>query len=708
MRKLTILLCAIAIAMGAYAASNAAQTTTDEGWSEWEPFVPLGLSTGTYTMNIGAENIVQTTVSVDVRTNLADPSHKQIRMNDWGKIVYAYTKDVIVDWFTDNDSCFFHATTMYDMDDDEVLYEDVAAWGEISQSHYNPATTTFSFNLILGDARGERLLIETLEMNHIYVERDTVDVLLNNVAIYGIGSDLGYFHYLAEHPDIEKDMFVDMYLLGNEPFGTFSVMNTTLDIRTVVNGANTKDGEVTVTQGEGLITVTGWIIGQDEVYYRLYLTSKTGGLAGDEQESDISSESCWADINWGIEEDGVAYLEIGGQSSIGATNTTLVLFVSDTATTIPAGVYPLSDSHEVGTALKSVGITSDGTGPCYIEIPMMTKSLSWCMQEGTVTISYDQYGKMKVLVETKNSYGKNVHIVAKYEKLNPKKTVDIIANDFTAIYRAAYNDCSFSATNAEYDVFILTRAASFRTPAGEYKDHAIDFTGNSHIFFKDESFPHFETFLDCEFTVTKNDLDIALTGWALGSDTVLYNFNFTGTITGMERETNKDYIGTFDLDKAVLEQPEEYAVRLSATNDKREEVVLYFLSANIIDLDIPSDTYRIDSVILLVPDEHMVIPSKGIDGDEITYSYVATLDEQGKPKDIWYIAAGEVVVADDGTITVDAINSLYKTINITIRKGATALPSTLTSTSTLDKFIYNGQLIIRKNGKNYNAVGAEL
>ena len=161
-------------------------------------------------MHYAIGGVVQTTVPVEVRTNLTNPDHKQIKMSDWGKIVYAYTQEVIVDWFTDNDSCFFHATTMYDMDDDEVLYEDAAAWGEVSESHYDPATTTFSFDVVLSNAQGETWPItETLEMNHIYVERDTVDVNINNVAIYGIGDDLGYVHYLAEDP-----ISVDMYLLA--------------------------------------------------------------------------------------------------------------------------------------------------------------------------------------------------------------------------------------------------------------------------------------------------------------------------------------------------------------------------------------------------------------------------------------------------------------------------------------------------------------
>ncbi|MCQ2330560.1 MAG: hypothetical protein MJZ55_01060 [Paludibacteraceae bacterium] len=704
MKKVTILLCAIAIAMGAYAAPKATQTTTDEGWSEWEPFAPLGLSTGTYTMNIVAD-FVQTTVPVEVRTNLTDPTHKQIKMSDWGKIVYAYSQEVIVDWFTTNDSCFFHATTMYDEDDDEMLYEDVAAWDEVSHSHYDSITATFSFNLMMSNSRIIRgPLTETLEMNRVYTERDTVDINLNDVAIYGIGDDLGYFHYIAS----DDDMFVNMYLLGNEPFGTFSVQNTTLDIKTVVNGYNTKDGEVTVTKGDGLITVTGWIIGQDEVYYRLHLTSKTGGLNGDEQEKDISSVSCWADCNWGIEEGGVAYIEMSGQSSLGATNALLLLFVSDTATMIPAGEYPISDTHEVGTALKSTGIAYDGAGPCYIEVPKMPHYLNWYMQSGTVTISYDQYGKMKVLVDAQNSYGKKISMVAKYEKLEPKKTVDIIADNLTAPYRASSNDYHFRAETDEYVINILTREASFRTPAGDYKDHAIDFTPSSQIVKKGT--PYMETFFDCEFTVTMDGSDISLTGWALGRDTVRYNLKFTGTITGIVRETNQDYSGTFDLDKAISEQPEEYTVRMSVTNDKREKVVLYFVSANIVDLDIPVDIYRIDSAIMPVPDEHMVFPSQGIDGDEITYSYVATLDEQGEPKDIWYIEAGQVVVADDGSITVDAVNSLYKSIRITITAKSTGLESVDGGQCTMHngKYIRNGQLIIRKGGKAFGAGGAEL
>ena len=90
-----------------------------------------------------------------------------------------------------------------------------------------------------------------------------------------------------------------------------------------------------------------------------------------------------------------------------------------------------------------------------------------------------------------------------------------------------------------------------------------------------------------------------------------------------------------------------------------------------------------------------------------TPSYAATLDAEGYLDEVWYLAAGTVTVAADGTITVNAINYNYQTISITLQAGSQGIEETNANAKAV-KAIRNGQLVIEKNGRRFNALGAEM
>ncbi len=71
----------------------------------------------------------------------------------------------------------------------------------------------------------------------------------------------------------------------------------------------------------------------------------------------------------------------------------------------------------------------------------------------------------------------------------------------------------------------------------------------------------------------------------------------------------------------------------------------------------------------------------------------------------WLFAEGSVTVAEDETITVDALNTKGAAITVVLHKQHTAIDNT-TVESTAAKFIENGQLFIEKSGKRYNVFGA--
>ena len=214
---------------------------------------------------------------------------------------------------------------------------------------------------------------------------------------------------------------------------------------------------------------------------------------------------------------------------------------------------------------------------------------------------------------------------------------------------------------------------------------------------------------DCEITVTLDGLDLTLTGWALGRDTVLYNLNLTGSISGLNHDANENYTGVFDLDEAVITHPDDFVAALTVTNANNEKLVMKFMSIMIIDEQLNVGEYRIDDAIYLAQGDQVVFSSIGIEGEEIYPSYVAKLDEYGNPIETWFFKAGKVEVAGDlSSITVDAVNSLYKTINITVSKS-TGIESVHDAQGTMHngKFLHNGQLYIRKDGKTYTIMGVE-
>lgn len=73
----------------------------------------------------------------------------------------------------------------------------------------------------------------------------------------------------------------------------------------------------------------------------------------------------------------------------------------------------------------------------------------------------------------------------------------------------------------------------------------------------------------------------------------------------------------------------------------------------------------------------------------------------------WLFAEGTVTIAEDGKITVDALNTKGAAITVVLNKLQDAVDNT-TVESTAAKFIENGQLFIEKSGKRYNVLGSQV
>ena len=100
--------------------------------------------------------------------------------------------------------------------------------------------------------------------------------------------------------------------------------------------------------------------------------------------------------------------------------------------------------------------------------------------------------------------------------------------------------------------------------------------------------------------------------------------------------------------------------------------------------------------------------SQGYDEEVgIDPSYFATVSGQYLDK-LWYLVGGKVTVQEDGTIVVDAVNSLGKAIKATLNVAKEQAIDHVNVSGDATKRLVNGQLVIEKNGVLYNTLGITI
>lgn len=138
---------------------------------------------------------------------------------------------------------------------------------------------------------------------------------------------------------------------------------------------------------------------------------------------------------------------------------------------------------------------------------------------------------------------------------------------------------------------------------------------------------------------------------------------------------------------------------MQITNENNQSVGLQFYTqadGN----KLPAGTYPINGT----KEENTVLASKGYDGNGYTYSLA--LDQASN--NTWFMVGGEIIVAEDGSITVNAYNSYDKAITINITAPATGLFNLDANAAAIRKALIKGHIVIFKNNKMYNLHGAEL
>ena len=220
-------------------------------------------------------------------------------------------------------------------------------------------------------------------------------------------------------------------------------------------------------------------------------------------------------------------------------------------------------------------------------------------------------------------------------------------------------------------------------------------------------------------TVTMDaDGNITAVAEAICADSVYYHITMTAHY---EREYLRGDMPTGSVDRVytaadiltTVDKSEEEGwiyVAIGAADQSDLMAMHFFVDSTDADILIPEGEYKINKSFR----PGTVLGNAGPDDqNQISTPFYATADAQGYLNEIYMWVKGTVTVAKKNGnlyLEVNAFNSCDVPVHI-IYDGSTsttALPNIQYPISNTHKYIRNGQLIIRKNGVEYNTQGMKL
>ena len=215
-----------------------------------------------------------------------------------------------------------------------------------------------------------------------------------------------------------------------------------------------------------------------------------------------------------------------------------------------------------------------------------------------------------------------------------------------------------------------------------------------------------------EINVAVSNETATITGWMIareyeGTEVVKYNYNLTCSVaaakTGLQYdEENADFsenFASYTVNDQYLSQYGVIIVDAENNNDATFNLLFYVDEDGIID-----GTYPVNAS----EQPGTVWASTGVDSEGyIDFGYAGYLNAQGQISQVWFIVEGNVTV-QGGRITVHALNSYGRSIDAVLNNGTGIEDVKADDNNNAEKFMRNGNLIIRRNGVEYNAQGATL
>lgn len=474
-------------------------------------------------------------------------------------------------------------------------------------------------------------------------ERDTVKVNLEAITVQEDVNSTTQAHRGWLFVGIDTETRYIVQVLGTEQLGTFSYANGTLGSNyynvIALDGSSKQqftEGEVTIVEDAEGLKLTGLLIGEDEKAYALNWIQPAGRLQYD-TDAPFDATFAYSDMSADLDE---------GVIGIYATNAEgltigLELYADPAATKIPEGVYTISDSQEAGTALQSLGVAGGYLTECWAGTRAASGGIDdcWFLVEGTITLSYDEYGKLKVVVDAKNSYGQPVTALIAYEKIEPKKTVDFTDAELYVYdgYVEKYGIMNFYGGNADGYKFDLYAYAD--TIAGDFLE-AIDF-GDCELTSPAGSIGIIDAY---EFKVEADGKNLTLTAKVLGSDTVQYNITATGYLGYIQGDAVEGYVGEFAMENVTLLQATKSQVMINGFNEVGDTVAIVF--------DAKFSKTAGTIVEPQAGEYDVIMASTGFTAEyDVNPSFV------GNNAGVWFIQSGKLIIAEDGSMAFAGVNS---------------------------------------------------
>lgn len=477
-------------------------------------------------------------------------------------------------------------------------------------------------------------------------------------------------------------------------FGTFSIADGTIDTLNqwnVVKFATRYDtlrttfveGQMIVAEINDSIVLNGEFKGENGKVYLFHCTHLTEALNTD---TDIDIEQNFEYYQmFSYVENGVASIELESAE----ITAFLELYVDSKATDIPVGTYQLSNTQETGTARISTGMEAPDPQLCYAATMDTLAGIVrdfWYMTEGSITITYDEYGKMNVEVNTKNSYNRNCHLTVTHHYVEPIDTIVIAENvDFAmGVYPLKQH-------------FYMCQIYEQASPLAVFLIRTNDISGN---FSKEICLPgsfiktpdgYYRSIVDFEqCVVEKEGKDMQMEARFVANDSILYIIRGTGYEGAIIGDAKIDYEGHFLGEK--MAPPTFFGDSCHFNIGNKDDLLNFCI------------VIKRDEQGNFLPGEYSEILRGGsydMEGERLP-SYI---DRTGGLS--WYIQSGTLTVNADGSMAFEGLNSYDKKVVFTISAKGTDLIN-VNENVNVNKFLHNGQLLIRKDGKTYNAVGVEL
>ena len=213
-----------------------------------------------------------------------------------------------------------------------------------------------------------------------------------------------------------------------------------------------------------------------------------------------------------------------------------------------------------------------------------------------------------------------------------------------------------------------------------------------------------------EINVAISNETATITGWMIareyeGTEVVKYNYNLTCSVAaaGLQYdEENADFSENFpvyEVNDKYFESNGVLIVDADNNNDATIDLLFFVDEDGLVD-----GTYPVNSS----EQPGTVWACTGVDSEgRIDLGFAGYLNAQGQISQVWFIVEGNVTV-QGGRITVHALNSYGRSIDAVLDSRTGIEDVKADDNNNAEKFMRNGNLIIRRNGVEYNAQGATL